>query len=46
MRLMIETLAASNYYAVPTNSRASTPFITTGLSHWLRCLRRRSRGTG
>ena len=31
-----------NYYAVPTNSRALNAFYYHVLSHWLRCLRRRS----
>jgi hypothetical protein len=31
-----------NYYAVPTNFRALNAFYYHVLSHWLRCLRRRS----
>ena len=31
-----------NYYAVPTNFRALNAFDYHVLSHWLRCLRRRS----
>ena len=35
-----------NYYAVPTNSRALNAFYYHVLSHWLRCLRRRSQRHG